>query len=163
VRELSLTCGMVAVVDDKDFDLLAGYSWSAVPATRPKGLFYAVATVRTAGKSRTVYMHRLITGAPADIQVDHKDRNGLHNWRGNLRLATQSQNNANAKLVMGVSGYRGVWKQPYDRWSAQIECGGVVHRAGRFGNPEEAARAYDKLAKSLFGEFATLNFPGAVS
>lgn len=39
-----------------------------------------------------------------------------------------------------------------------IEINGKKMHVGLFNNEEEAARAYDKKAKELFGEYAYFNF-----
>jgi len=95
--------------------------------------------------------------------VDHINHNGLDNRRENLRIATPSQNHGNIKKQRGVytSIYKGVcFESRYKlKWLASIKVGGVQMYIGRYPTEEEAARAYDKKAKELFGEFAYLNFP----
>ena len=48
------------------------------------------------------------------------------------------------------------------KWRVQIQYKGTVHYLGYFDNEEAAARAWDKKAIELFGEFARLNFPKKV-
>ena len=53
------------------------------------------------GKWRILPMHRAIIGAVKGEKVDHRDGNGLNNRRRNLRIATSSQNAANARVKPG--------------------------------------------------------------
>ena len=115
-------------------------------------------------------MHREITNAPKGMQVDHINGNTLDNRKENLRVCTRSQNMMNrGKQNNNKSGYKGVSymkkKDPnyeYPKpWRAQIKCPTnqkVIH-LGCYKYPEQAARAYDKKAIELFGEYAQLNFP----
>ena len=157
IVEIPLTKGKTAVVDQQDGHL-AAFNWCAIKRAQT---WYAVRSVGPHGRQRTVFMHRVILGAPDQIKVDHRDHDGLNNRRGNLRLATISQNNANSRRPKARSGFRGVVAHGR-RWRAQIRDGGQRQYLGFFDAPEQAARAYDDAAVRLHGEFATLNFPEAV-
>jgi hypothetical protein len=98
--------------------------------------------------------------APKGKIVDHRDRNGLNNTKQNLRLATRSQNNCNTMHRRGSSKYRGVSREKETgKWKCKICFNGICIYLGLFEAEEDAARAYDKAAKELHGEFASLNFP----
>lgn len=57
------------------------------------------------------------------------------------------------------SKYKGVcWHPRCQRWQAKIGLNRKQHSLGYFRTEEEAARAYDGMAKQLFGEHARLNF-----
>jgi hypothetical protein len=93
---------------------------------------------------------------------DHIDGNGLNNQRSNLRLSIRHGNHKNAskKNVLSTSLYKGVYfYKAGHTWRAEIQCDHERHFLGDFEIEEDAAHAYDKKAKELFGEFARLNFP----
>lgn len=50
-------------------------------------------------------------------------------------------------------------RKGYDRWRTRISLNGKRICIGDYGTAEEAARAYDRAARELHGEFARLNFP----
>lgn len=149
MKEIKLTRGMVALVDDADFDCLNQSKWHAQKAC---GTWYAVHK----GKHKT-YMHRLILGLSKGEIGDHVDGNGLNNRRSNLRASTSSQNASNRirPSSINTSGYRGVcFDKHRQKWQVQIKQYGKFHHVGRFDDIAEAARAYDLAAKQMFGEFA---------
>jgi len=92
-------------------------------------------------------------------EPDHIDRNIHNNQKDNLRAATRSQNNANrGKQKNNTSGYIGVF--PNGRyWKYLVYKDRKLYYKGMFHTPELAARARDRRAIELFGEFASLNFP----
>jgi len=151
-KEILLTQGKVAIVDDEDYELVSQWTWSA---NHSKKRWYAIR------KQLPRHMHTLIMGSPKGLDVDHKDRNGLNNVRSNLRLATRSQNMMNhGKQSNNVSGYKGViWDKEREKWRAQTKTNGKFIVIGRYKTAEEAARAYDKFVRTIFGDFAWINFP----
>lgn len=149
-KQIELTNGYVALVDDEDFERLNSFNWCM--AKRSTGV-YAVTNLN----GKTVLMHRLILACDSSLQIDHIDRDGLNNQKTNLRVATQSQNRANA-VWFNPTGFKGVIKHGR-KWLSRIEKSDTKYRIGAFDNPEDAARAYDAKARELFGEFAYLNFP----
>ncbi len=162
MKEIYLTQGKIAIVDEEDYKWLSQWTWSHCP-NRKKDGYAQRAIYLGAGKCRTVYMHRLIMNATDAIEVDHINQNGLDNRRCNLRFAdSQNQFNRN-KQKNNTSGYKGVWKKQDQHrknpWFADIKCQNKRIRLGGFTTAEEAARAYDEKAKELHGEFACLNFP----
>ena len=160
MKEIPLTKGLFALVDDEDFEELSKYKWSA---TKIGNTFYALRCSNwdyETKKSTFVYMHRQILGlTDRNIFTDHEDRNGLNNQRNNIRIATRSQNLSNVRSGKGsTSKYLGVSFMKRDSvWVAQISKNRKFIWLGRHKTEEEAALAYNKAAKELHGEFANLN------
>lgn len=156
MRMIPLTQGKFATVDDQDYDWLMQWKWCAYH-DKKSNTWYATARIDVT--RRMMPMHRLIMKAPDGVEVDHKDRNGLHNWRDNLRECTSAQNKLNrGPFKTNTVGYKGVYRL-YGKYRAKIGINKKQIHLGTFGTPEEAARAYDAAAKRLHGEFAYLNFP----
>lgn len=148
--QIPLTRGLVALVDDEDAGWLSRFKWCAMPK---RLAFYAMRTVY-GGKSKTVYMHRLILGAPQGVEVDHINMNALDNRRGNLRLCTGAENKLNRRaMALSVTGLKGV-SPSRGGYMAMIKKDGKSHFLGRFPTPEEAHEAYRHAAAELHGEFA---------
>ncbi len=155
MKEINLTQGFKTQIDDSDFIWLNQWKWR-VEIT--KWGIYAVRTDYRNGK-KNIRMSRVILGlTDPKIQSEHKDRNGLNNQRSNLRLATNQQNSINQVGCNKSSKYKGVYYNKEKRmFSAQIKINYKSTHIGYFKNEIEAAKAYDKRAKEIFGEYAYLN------
>jgi AP2 domain len=155
----------VALVDDEDYAELSKYKWQLLEnKARRSHKGYAVRGVyygkdaRGKKVQRSTYMHRQLI--PNCDQVDHIDGNGLNNQKSNLRPATGSQNQANRGILScNKSGYKGVIQRTRGKLEAIVRKNGVVFSLGYFYDPIEAAKAYDKAALVLHGDYARLNFP----
>lgn len=157
MKQIELTRGQVALVDDEDYDVLMQWSWYAYPTC---GLWYAIRGTRKGGGYKNIRMHRFVMNVPDDMQVDHIDRNGLNNQKDNLRICTKAENLKNKNLYKSnKTGYRGVQKTKYNSYKAAIRLHGTIVHLGTFKSAEEAARAYDAAAFENFGSYANLNFP----
>jgi hypothetical protein len=153
VREVPLSRGLVAIVDAVDFERLSAYRWRAIRNGRASRTWYAAT-----GNSPVVLMHNLVLPPLPGREIDHRDRNGLHNTRGNLRQATRGQNMANRAFRLGKTGYRGV-RRHGPSWRAVISVDRRSVCSACYSTAQAAARAYDAMALELHGEFAVLNFP----
>jgi hypothetical protein len=163
MREIPLTKGYVALVDDEDYARCVRIEWRAYVEKRADGSIKNVYAYRR-GRGNTLALHRFILGVDdREIQVDHRDRNGLNCRRGNLRAATESQNQANrGPQRNNTSGFKGVTRRAKEtKYIAQIKIDGKQRHLGRHVTPQEAACAVDAAAVELFGEFAHLNFAPA--
>lgn len=163
MKEIQLTQGKVALVDDSDFEAVNEFKWFAY---RNGETFYAARSVKKPdGQWVRQDLHRfLMPGAPDE--VDHKDGDGLNNQRENLRPATHQQNmqGFRRKRPGATSKFRGVyWNKSHGKWQAQIRVKGALIHLGLFTSETEAGRAYDVAAQEHFGEFASLNFPSSLT
>lgn len=161
MREIPLTQGMVALVDDEDYERLSAYRWFGESSKNGR-TGYAVTKIGYGRKGTTsIRMHQLILGpGEPGLEIDHKNCNGLDNQRANLRWATKAQQRANQPVrVDSQSGFKGVNLLHGKYWAAHIRADGKQRHLGYFPTPEDAARAYDARARELFGDFARLNFP----
>ncbi len=91
--------------------------------------------------------------------IDHINGNRADNRIENLRLANKQQNAWNSKPRQGSSKFKGVSWHDCGQWVAQITREDRSSYIGLFPSEIEAAKAYDTQARTVFGEFARLNFP----
>ncbi len=150
---IPLTQGKFALVDDADYSWLNQWKWYA---HKDCHTYYA----QRHDKGKTVSMHRVILDVPSGVLSDHRNHNGLDNQRHNIRRCTNAENQYNQLPTgTGTSKYKGVhWNR--GRWQASIKYKGKQLNFSRHKSEVEAARAYNKKAKELFGEFASINAIG---
>ena len=151
--------------DPEDADLFVGAY--AARGANGRGEPYARIYLR-GSEHKGKYAHRIILermlGRPLlrSELSDHKDRNTLDCRRANLRLATPTQNSCNKKRLANKinSKYKGVYLvHVTGNFIAFTRKGRKAFYGGTYRTEEEAAKAYDRIAKAVHGEFAGLNFP----
>lgn len=160
MKEIQLTKGKVALVDDNDYLTLIKTRWCM------NGDY--------AFNTKLGTMHRYILGLKQNKgmrgptkgtkQVDHINGNKLDNRKENLRIVGNSENQLNHDKTKGKSKYRGViWakscKSLQKPWIARIKLPNKPRKyLGSFNTEEEAALAYDRYAREYCPEFTQLNF-----
>jgi hypothetical protein len=87
MREIHLNRGLVALVDDVDFERVSAHRWYAVnTGTKDKPRYYVQRSKWKAGTNETMYLHRFIANDPESMDVGFHDGNGLNNQRSNLKI-----------------------------------------------------------------------------
>jgi hypothetical protein len=107
---------------------------------------------------KPVLLHRHVFGKDQDI--DHVNGDALDNRKCNLRYTTISQNGMNRRKQKKPtsSKYKGVhYSKNAKKWHAYLQWRRVPINIGYFVSEDDAARAYNKRALEMFGEFARLN------
>ena len=166
-----LTNGVTVFVDKEDVAKVTRHNWYHHTCGVGKP-----ARARTKIGGQWVYMHRYILDLwDREKVVDHINGDPLDNRRENLRVCIARENSRNARKQKTMCGepctseYKGVslcTSKPfkgkygeYKYWRAGIGYEDEWHYIGQFKTEEEAARAYDRKALELHGEFAKTNFP----
>lgn len=148
--------GMVhtVIVDDEDYDELMMHTINIYP---DKNTNYAIVHVYCEKyKYKDIRLHRYILGiTDPDIEVDHRDHNGLNNQRENLRVATHQENQYNRNPnKISTSSYKGVgWNKQNKKWVARIRDDGKSKYLGSFDDEYEAYLVYESAAEKIQGEF----------
>jgi len=158
MMEIELTGGRFACFDNEDLKKISRFKWRA---KRSGITYYAQSQSKGIKPKKSVFMHRIVMGLKAKDgkKVDHINGDGLDNRKKNLRICTDSQNFANASISRrNTSGFKGVSFSKKDKkWQAKICKDYKIYWLGLFALPELAAKAYNKKAIDLFGEYAKLN------
>lgn len=155
MKEIQLTQGKVAFVDDHNYDWLNQWKWCLFESGNKT---YAARGVKRSNKTKIVLMHRVVLGLDdTKIYADHKDGNGLNNQIENLRSCTNQENQRN-RGANNNRKYKGVWWDKYrNKWKVGIVVSRRLKNIGRFDTEAQAALAYNEAALKYFGEFAWLN------
>ena len=155
-RLIPLTQDKYALIDVEDWDKIKDRVWCAAHIGQN---WYAITNELTSRGYRHIGMHRIITGAPIGMDVDHINFDGLDNRKINLRVCTRGQNKCNARIPgRGTSQYRGVYlHKPSGKWVASIQFNSKKYSLGSYHSENEAACAYNRAALEYFGDCAYLN------
>ena len=110
--------------------------------------------VTTINKTQKIRMHRYILNLEEDIPVDHKNKNRMDNRKNNLRIATNSDNNANkSKQRNNTSGFTGVYFIR-NRWQVFIQYYKKEYNLGSYSSKDIAISVRLQGEKIIFKEFA---------
>lgn len=152
VREVPLTQGKVALVDDDDFDRVMRHKWCAV--FMPSGShWYAKRGISQEGKTFNCFLHRFILGVPDGVKVDHENNDGLDCRKENMRVASSRQNGRNVGAPRSnTSGFKNVIKCG-SRWGVRIKTDSGPKGFGTYRTIEEAAAVADAAIRRFHGEF----------
>jgi hypothetical protein len=156
MKEIQLTQGKVALVDDEDYERCMQYKWCAVYSHRDT--YYAK---RALPLTRVMQpLASFIMCVSKGVIIDHIDNDGLNAQKHNLRVATQTENKRNARKRANTSSqYKGVsWSKRNKKWRAYVRYKHTQIYLGYFVNEIDAALAYDDAARKYYGEFARTNF-----
>jgi hypothetical protein len=156
MKEIFLTKGQIALVDDEDYERFIQHKWYAVERY---GRWYAVTQMPRNGKKKDIrrFMGSFILNKTSNKNINYVNGNSLDNRKNNVRLATMSQSGMNKKNIehssvyKGVSYIKGKRTQP---WRATIQIDKIKMSLGVYSSEDEAAEAYQQTAKRYFGEFA---------
>lgn len=149
MKFIPLTRGQCAIVDDEDFEALSKHTWHYDNG-------YARRDIQENGVVQLVYMHRVLAKPSAGQFVDHINLHRCDNRKQNLRVCTKADNNRHvARRRDNASGYKGVdFNKQSRKWRANIRYNGRKQYIGAFDSAVEAAVAYRRRAKELFGKYA---------
>lgn len=156
MKTIPLTKGLVALVDDGDYEKVSVLKWHA--HTLDRTAYAAHSFPDGTNRQKKVMLHRLLLNALPGEFVDHIDGNGLNCQRANMRKCTLTENNRNRRVATKTkSGFKGVLETPYGRWRSVIYFDYKTVHLGTFSTAIEAAKAYNRAALKAWGAFARLN------
>lgn len=155
-KEILLTKGQVAIVDDKNYEWLMQWKWFSEWSESNKS-YYAVRMQGKGTDRKVIRMNRVIAGTPDGLDCDHINHNTLDNQEKNLRNITRSQNMMNRKGANSNNklGEKGIYKHG-NGFSVQVMLDGKWVYTKWFRSLDDARVARDGAMKKYHGEFSEM-------
>lgn len=98
MKQIPLTKGKFALVDDEDFERISRWKWYCCS----RG--YAARSIREGKKVRMIRMHRILNNTNSELHTDHIDGDRLNNQKDNLRSCTHAENMRHRKNLATTKG-----------------------------------------------------------
>ena len=155
--ESSIYGNKEVIIDSEYWNEIREYRWSLHLSKTTKSGFYIRNTDR---RHNRILLHRLILKLnDPKILVDHINHNTFDNRKENLRKCNPTESLRNrTKQENNTSGFKGVsWHISKQKWMAYIGLNNKQVYIGLFEDATSAAKAYNKKAIELFGDYAVLN------
>lgn len=163
MKYIKLTKNKRVIVDDEDYPYLNRLKWTACGKD---GRFYAVLGKKVEGSRKVAmfYLYEFLIKLDDYNCVNFKNKNPLDCRKSNLIAISEGFKIHRGKKYnrMGIkpSKYRGLsWHKAANSWQVRIMRKQINYPLGFFkeDKEKEAAIAYNKKAKELYGEFAYQN------
>lgn len=165
MKQIELTQGKFALVDDQDFEELNKFKWHLDKHGRNEYAkrwdYLGFIDGKKTQKGVKMHQHLMKKNRGYIGHTDHIDGNGLNNQMYNLRPTNKSLNSANS-VAKGskYTIYKGIsWHKRQEKWNVRIRIMGESYYFGCFESDVEAAKIYDCAARRIYGKNARLNFP----
>lgn len=159
MKQIDLTQGYTAIVDDEDYERVSQYNW-----------YYQRGAIRTyaaqQGRGNRITLPRFLMGIDNPrIKCAYVNGDVFDNRKSNLKIMTAAEIAAKTGKCKAAtsSQYKGVfWDKRRGKWCAAIEYHRKKFHLGYFDSEVRAALVYDAAAQELHGNAAYLNFPDRV-
>ena len=139
----------IVLIDNEDVEKIQLYRWHMQKKY--------VACKKGCGH---MYLHRYLLNAPANLQVDHRNRNTLDNRKSNLRICSVKDNNRNhSKNCNNKSGYKNIYKvKNRELWKVAIRADGNEYvKYFKLDELNQAIEWRNEVLKRVHGEYANLD------
>lgn len=144
MKQIKLSQGRVALVDDEDFGWLSQWKWYYCRSKRSKTGY---AWRRAFCLWRTIQMHAAIAERYgfSGQGVEHITACGCDNRKANLQPATR---NVRLQTSRGVT-----WDKNRNEWRVQIKVGRKTRTLGYFEKFDIAVEVHFQVEANYFGQF----------
>jgi len=157
VKEIQLQNGLFALVDDEDYERVNKHLWVVRFANS------SIPLISGFVEDKEKYLSHFVLDLE-DIadSVSFSNGNRFDFRKENLIRLSRVSVSRRKKAHRGSSSkYKGVsWRDDSKKWLAKIKIGNKDFRIGLFENEDEAAEAYNQVAKEIYGEDYLFNVIG---
>lgn len=159
-KYLGTKSGEKVKVDAEDHEELSAKSWRVIYTGKAKKPS-VVTSIRTGDSVRTMTLGQYLMKPKKGLLVyPRRWHQGLDYRKSNLLVCSmkERQRMLPKRADKSTSIYKGVsFVKSKGIWRARIEKNGRSHYLGDYENEDQAARAYNRAAREMFGDIAYQN------